>query len=273
MAVGGPYDAPVMCRTLLLAIWLLVGCSPRVADTPPAAATIRVATWNIHYQPRPADEVAAAVRALDADVLCLQETNPQWEAVLRGSLSSDYPVMLFHPDGGTAMLSRLALREVIFLHSPLGYNNATSAKVDTPGGPLVIVNVHLRPAFDESGRPTLGSFLRGAGEEHIVELTEYVQHIERDAAVVVLGDFNEENDKGLRWLAERGYEDVLRRDHGGAATFSTRYGPRGVLGVHLQLDHVLIRGPVRATGVWIGDAAGSDHRPVVAELEASRSRD
>ncbi len=258
-----------MGRFLLLLLCIVgVACSttPREASTPPPPPMFRIVTWNLYYEPRPAEQIATAIRAIDADVVCLQETNPPWEAVLREGLTMDYPHMFFNHDGGTAILSRLPLVDVVPHRSPLGYNGAITANIATPLGKVRVVNVHLHPAFEKGGGPTVASIVRGAGQEHIQELEAYVPHADGDERLVVLGDFNEEHDEGLKWLERRGLRDVLREAHPRGATFTQRLGPRGMFVVNLQLDHVLVGSGLRAKRVTIGEAAGSDHRPVVADV-------
>src|SRR5436190_12997690 len=93
--------AAIACACLLAA-----GCGPSQG---PAAAgpsslpavsaletsSLRVATYNINWGNLHLDEVARAIRESDADVVALQETNPQSEAWLRRQFADVYPHLAF----------------------------------------------------------------------------------------------------------------------------------------------------------------------------------
>ncbi|HEX5221045.1 MAG TPA: endonuclease/exonuclease/phosphatase family protein, partial [Verrucomicrobiae bacterium] len=66
-----------------LLLVLLCGCSTtRVAPTP-TGPHLRVLTYNVNWGGARPDLAIEAIRSSDADIVCLQETTPQWEQYLR----------------------------------------------------------------------------------------------------------------------------------------------------------------------------------------------
>ncbi|KAL6068248.1 Neurofilament medium polypeptide [Balamuthia mandrillaris] len=89
--------------------------------------------------------ILQAIKQVDADVLCLQETTPHWEGFLRPILHNQhrYPHAHFHtfqndekdslPEaGGIAVLSKLPIRGVEMIPSPVGWFPALLCKVELP---------------------------------------------------------------------------------------------------------------------------------------------
>jgi endonuclease/exonuclease/phosphatase family metal-dependent hydrolase len=80
---------------VVLLLALLTGChSVRQAEAP-AGPHFRLLTYNVNWG-RPRPELAAEIiQQSGADIVCLQETTPQWEQFLRSALSNDYPFAQF----------------------------------------------------------------------------------------------------------------------------------------------------------------------------------
>lgn len=75
---------------LVLFLGLSCGCrAPRVAEQP-TSPHVRVLTYNVNWGGARADLAAEIIRRSGAEIVCLQETTPQWEQYLRQSLGNDY---------------------------------------------------------------------------------------------------------------------------------------------------------------------------------------
>src|SRR5688500_7663238 len=78
------------------------------------ASTVRVATWNVWWRFGPWEQrqpaILATLRALDADIICLQETWPEQAASLAAELSMHHEAAcgleLDDLEFGNAVLSR-----------------------------------------------------------------------------------------------------------------------------------------------------------------------
>jgi endonuclease/exonuclease/phosphatase family metal-dependent hydrolase len=249
---------------------------------------VRLATFNVLHGRVPADgrvdlgRFAAAVRTLDADVLALQEVDrgqvrsgsadltavaaeaggyasARFVPALQGEPGAWRPATGDVADGsaayGVALLSRLpvlaertvrlpALRvpvPVVFAASPRVRvvrdepRVAAVARLATGDGELTVVSTHL-------------SFLAGW---NLVQLRRLVRALDGEQRLVVGGDLNltpgvVARTSPLRPLAT-------------GATFPAHAPVR-------QIDHLIGRGVVAATGARVWDLPVSDHRALSVEL-------
>src|SRR5262245_58964916 len=107
-------------------IFLLLGCHSVRKTEVPTGPNFRVLTYNVNWGMPGADLAAEIIRNSDAEIVCLQETTPQWEAYLRATLSLEYPHMDFRESrgrmgGGLAFLSKLPETEVEYIPSDTGW--------------------------------------------------------------------------------------------------------------------------------------------------------
>lgn len=229
-------------------------------------STLKVVTWNIHAAVgldgvRSIDRVADALRALDADVMCLQELDVgrsrsggvDQPAALALRLGVTHVFGAAMRDGeasyGNAILSRLPLLEPRVVALPgLRFTEpraATLASIDSPLGRVGVIATHLG----------LLPFDRSRQAEALAA------EVERDGEHrwIVAGDFNELPRRGgaVSRIARR-----LTRAASGA-TFPARWPL-------LALDHVLVHAQLRVTEVRPVPASevhgASDHLPVLVTL-------
>jgi endonuclease/exonuclease/phosphatase family metal-dependent hydrolase len=258
-----------------------------------ASVTIlRVASWNIcRGRTRERDRfdlglVLAALRALDADVVALQEVDrDQQESgagdqarVLAEALGMDWryaPTLLgavgpgsgggrpaatpagpgadldAGPAYGIALLSRRPFRRSVTLPLPQGRGSeprvALLTEVPTGAGPVTVAGTHLANSFPANARQL--RFLQR-------ELSGW------PAPRLLLGDLN-------LWLplvrvaSRRGWRPLVR-----GGTWRNR--PPGAFGWTVQLDHVLASGAgLRAGRSRIHAGPASDHRAVLVEIEVA----
>ncbi len=170
---------------------------------PPATGRIRVATWNLWWHFGPWEErqpaILAAMRAVDADVWCLQEVftaadGTDQAADLAAALGgyhvahgSRFDLAAFPEAIGNAVLSRWPIsgHEVCDLPAPDGLDElrcAVRADVDSPNGPLSVFSVHLNWHLDQSD----------VRQDQVRTLCEFVSggREGRSYPAVVGGDFN-----------------------------------------------------------------------------------
>jgi endonuclease/exonuclease/phosphatase family metal-dependent hydrolase len=255
---------------------------------------VRIATFNILHGRSledgkvDVDRLAAAVKSIDADVLGLQEVdrdqprsmNADLTAVAAeamGAVDSQFVAALSGTPGGTwmaatgdeqpgsasygiALLSRLPVVSWRVVRLPASKGKlpmwfkgmkrpmlvreeprvAVAAVLEGPHGQFTVANTHL-------------SFIPGWNSMQLRRLVRSLTGTREP--LVLMGDLNMESRKagrvsGLRPLAT-------------AATFP---GPAP----RRQLDHLLARGPVRATGPATALRLPlSDHRALVVPVEAS----
>lgn len=217
---------------------------------------LRVATFNVHHCEGRDGVVdvarcADAIRRTEADVVALQELDRGFPRSAR----VDQPALLaeltglhvdFHPTvrrGGAEYGIALASTEDVRgrLH------RLPRAAEEEPRGALVarhrdlgIIATHL-------------STRRRARAVQLPAVADLAATL--GPPTVVLGDFNERR-RGLAALEQAGLRVAPGRDH----TVIGRLGRR-------RIDHVLTAAPAEALRTWTVPSDGSDHVPLVADLD------
>jgi predicted extracellular nuclease len=263
----------------LLALLAVGGC----AGAPPRGDALRVATWNVENlfdeeppgERRTAGEVAeklerlgAALRALDADVVALQEVEN--DAVLarlaEGPLRArGYRRCLVDgPDEReVAVLARVPVTgcaaraepRTLFSRPPL------EVHLDAGGRRVVALVVHLKSKVGVNTH-----LLRARQASRVRAIADEVRASHPDALVLVAGDLNDlpESDPLAPLLADGAWVDVgagLPLDAGWTYLYRGR---------RERIDYLLVPrdAPIDATPLAAPNAPpeASDHRPVVADV-------
>jgi endonuclease/exonuclease/phosphatase family metal-dependent hydrolase len=212
------------------------------------------------------------VEETQPDLICLQES---------GAVNLE----LFKRDswhvspGGLAFASVFPIRHSETVVNAAGWREvAVAYSVDTPRGITRILNVHL-----ETPRSGLEAFLGAARSRRWNEcstemesVTERRRRESEDAVqltvaggerVLVAGDFNMPVESAIFSKYWSSYQDAFTvAGFGWGNTKFTRWW--GV-----RIDHVLAGRAWRPRACWVGPDLGSDHRPVLAELEWVGGRD
>jgi len=277
--------------------WRSAFSSP--ATSPPPGA-MRLISYNTGGGGKVALNLRGALEDLRPDVVTLQECGSAlWDSVQ--AMTAWYSARA----SGTCTLSRWKITSVDTMPrgdfaaiSALGYGGAGNAVrhlLDTPYGPMVVVNVHL-----ETARKGLYAFLgqnpallktlgikpmssrrvlnaKGTADDR-AEINAEIRNIEsqraaawaqqgnRPVPVIVAGDFN------------LPVESAIFRRHWGKFTDAfeasgTGYGftkHEGDL-LRIRIDHILGNDYApKPIGTWLGTDLGSDHKPVIADLAWQR---
>lgn len=242
------------------------GChsTTRVAE-PATGPHFTMLTYNVNWGGPQPDLAADIIRKSRADIVCLQETSPEWEAYLRQALGSDYSFVEFRESqgrmgGGLAFLSKLPAHEVAYIPSETGWFNGWIMAFDTSSGPVQVLNVHLHPPVSESGSWVSG-YLTTRGDR-LREMEEFYGKRDPRRATLVAGDFND-GDKSpvVEWLEENKLKNALLE--------FDRYSPTwewhtSVVTLHRRMDHVLYSPELHCCSAQVMHAGASDHFPVVA---------
>ncbi|MFV8756819.1 endonuclease/exonuclease/phosphatase family protein [Nannocystaceae bacterium ST9] len=231
------------------------------------SSEIVLLSYNVNYGL--AGDLAAiqAIVESDADLVLLQETTPEWELALRdsSSIADRWPHLRFHHccgAGGLALLSRWPIADFEILEPPSepdAWFPAARAVVETPAGPIELLDVHLRPPVATADQGWL-SALSSTPAVRQAEVQHYVPALAPELPTVIAGDFNEGDDgRALRRLREAGFVDVLA--HLKVRGHTWRWG-----GLRARLDHVLVDEHFEPIAAEIVDAGRSDHLPLRARL-------
>lgn len=235
----------VAFATTLLFGWLAV-FGPRTAIQRPAPADpFLLASANAYEENRTPEEAVRAILATDADVLLVVETNEAERSALEGS----YPYQLVQEQ--LVLLSRYPV-ERLPMPPDLPERRVLRARVDAPGGPFVLYEVHaLNPLYETSFADQFAfvDALRSAAAGE-------------DLPVVIAGDFNM-TDRGQAYASiSSELVDAMRAGHGATTTFDD--GVWKLLS--LRIDHVFVGRAWCAADAREFAIPGSDHDGVQVRL-------
>lgn len=261
--------------TALLSLALLSCASapdaPRSPRSEQRAPQYLVKSYNVEWSRHADPTVIEAVGAGGADIVCLQETTPKFEPVLRERYATQYPHQLYQHNRprtgatGLAVLSRYPLVDRGHHSSPYGWHPAWHVEVETPSGPVQILHVHLRAKL--SGRSNDLAALLTLRGDHLDEIAHYMRFTAPDKPTLVVGDFNEEPDgAAIRFLERRGFQNALPRFRPEQHTWRH---PLLAWELRQTLDHILFDRGFEVVDARVLDAGRSDHLPLVARLEVS----
>src|SRR6266480_4414441 len=124
----------------LLLLLMAVSCAAQQTQRPIPPLdqhSLRILTYNVNFGGVAMHQATAAIAEADADIVCLQETTPSWENVLRRDLSTIYPHMEFRHSGGAggqAFLSKLELQEIAYVTETPGWFPGWIVKAKRPAG-------------------------------------------------------------------------------------------------------------------------------------------
>lgn len=230
---------------------------------------LRLMTYNVNYgNPDPKTSLDAIAKA-DADIVLLQEITSEWRGLLERRFRGIYAHRSYHVGraGGIAVLSKHPIKQddLWYPRGTGAYFPAQRVVVDSPLGPLQLLNVHLRPAIDG------GSWIRGFMTTPPVRRREIEAHWKKiDSALptIIAGDFNEDPDGlAIGYLAANGYHRVPTS---GPPSWHYEQLVKGKPWdlLKMDIDHVVIdTSRFVAKDAHVMDVGASDHRPVVVTIQ------
>lgn len=234
----------------------------------------RVAAANLAYNNSNIADATRVIQQLDAHVLVLLE----WTGTNIGSAllsDSSWQAVLDEP-------RRSAHGVLVLVRRPL---EATAALVPPPVEgpcPIPVATVRLRmgsewvgllgihapppiPTCEETNAPTLSALAELVEDGR---LTENLGTARRGDRVVMAGDLNAHpSSQGVTRILASGLVDTYADRHWRPT--GTWTSPNWILHL-IRIDYVLASRDLPVVGSWTVDLPGSDHRAVVADLDASR---
>ena len=254
------------CAALaVLLAFATTGCrTTRVAEVP-TGPHFRVLTYNVNWGgPQPA-MAAEIIRNSGADIVCLQETTPEWEQYLRRELGQDYSFAAFRNSenrlgGGLAFLSKNAAHEVAYIRSDTGWFDGWIMAFRTPLGRVQVLNVHLRPPVSDSGSWISGYLT--TRDDRLREMERFYDRRRPELPMLVVGDFNDsQNSPVVKWLEDKGMMNALPAFDRHSPTWQWR---TSLLKLSRRMDHVIYSRELECSSARVIRAGASDHFPVEA---------
>lgn len=257
------------CILITLILTLYLSCVHRILRKPeePAGPHVKIVTWNVNWgMPQP-NETLRILRNINADIICLQETTPDWERFLSISLKGTYPFMNFRHEGGAggqALFSKKSIKELEYILPAEGWFPGWVNEFETDIGSIQILSVHLHPTLNNKGSFSVGAYL-STPEIRLGEIQTLFPHLKKETATIVLGDFNEgDSSNATEWAVKQGYTDALAEFDYSANTceWQTSY-----ITLKKRFDHILYSKELYCLNAMVIHGGGSDHFPVVAMFE------
>jgi len=242
------------CTLLLLVAAALYG--PERGPGPQEATqdwpTMRVLSANLLFSNTEVDLLFADIRDMDLDVLLFQEvTDRHRVAMVENGLYGLYPHIIDEPMSADSMvLSRLPLVDPTI--TKLAGGRTPHATVETAGGPVQIVNVHLLAPVTNFD----------VWVSQIGALTEFAATLPRP---LVVGDFNATWDHApfRRLLAEADLTDAHRAAGSG---WGATWREGRLFPPLIRIDHALVGEGLDVVRLQTEPTPGSDHRHLVLEV-------
>ncbi len=244
---------PALVLTLGPSAVSLVGRGEEVSGQ-----TLRVMSFNVMGTNRAHDAVREEVLRQDPDIVVIQESNNLWHRALLLRLGRAYPYVTrlsWNEWSGMSLFSRVPVRDVRRVLTGHGRDGLRFA-VSIGGEPVVVYAIHpphpVSPGNVRRAFALFGDLVRAIEDE--------------GGAVMVVGDCNwgmlsPQHGQMVRLGMREAY---ARAGSGRGTTWCARGWKRFIPG--FRIDHVYVSEGLACARAWVGEASGSDHRPMIAEV-------
>jgi endonuclease/exonuclease/phosphatase (EEP) superfamily protein YafD len=265
---------------LLPLLWVagpLMGfCWPRSQPSidPAAGARLRVMTYNIKWAQRDLDAIMEEIAAEKPDLLLLQDTGQAMEQGLAKLLSGWH----LRTYGQYVIASHLPLSgaEVRWISFPGGKHTCLRCRLQIGKRAVTLYDVHL--ITPRAGLQAIKHMENESLEEmqqntsaRLCQIGTLADYIHKEQGPILLaGDLN----APIQSLVCRSLLDARLTDAFAVAGRGYGYTYGHFLRPHisfLRLDHIFTSRHWQVLHCWTGGAAGSDHRPVIADLFLSET--
>ncbi len=221
-----------------------------------AAPRIRLMTANVYFENPDYTGIADEIKDVDPDILFLQEYGPRTEVALaEAGVASAYPYTKIAYENayfGTAMYSKLPLSDATVEYA--GGRPYIRATIEIEGMKVVLYDLH--PTSPGIGATAATNW--NLGWKTIVAALR-----DEQAMAIAAGDFN--MDQHHRWYRELKNIGLVsaheERGRGNATSW-----PKGRRLPPIRIDQVFHTPGIVGLDIHEGIGAGSDHRPVIADL-------
>lgn len=232
---------------LLHLIWIAPDYTParRVAAANPS---LRILSVNLYYYNLQIEDLIAEIKAVDADVIFLQEAfRSWWQALEDNDMFTLYPYQVDAPWDSTAILSRWPLTDKIEA-------SFKAATILVEGQPIRLINVHAPYLFNDAGTEAIDAYYERLHEQLALE----------QGPLVVAGDLNVSQYSGwYRSLTRIGLQSCHQLTGRGYVTT----WPNGKMRVPaIRLDHALFSSELVCLSIREGEGLGTDHKPLIFDL-------
>ena len=223
---------------------------------------IRVMAWNVSWQTG-GEDLLEPIRAMDADVLAIEEMRRATVGALEAEFGERYPHRLVEPRYAmTGLLSRLPIVDSEWFRPPGDVWPSLRAVLNWNGTPLTVFVMHTtRPNLHFHGDT---SFPIGLSDSwRIEQAADMVRRVGlAPGPVLVMGDLNMTDRNPAYRVLSRALRDAFR-DAGQGFGFTWPHGA-SVRGIPIpiplvRIDYILHSNDIYVQSAEVGCDGGSDH--------------
>jgi vancomycin resistance protein VanJ len=228
-----------------------------LSDKTAGGGDLTVATHNVNADNSDPSGTARAVAASGADVVALEELKASAVPTYERAMASAYR---YHAVQGTVGLwSKYPLSDVRAVDIKLGWTRAMRATVAAPAGRVAVYVAHL-----PSVRVKLEAGFTARQRDKSADALGEAIADEPLGRVILLGDLNGTmNDRALNAVTSQ-----MRSTQGAAGSGFGFSWPASF--PMARIDQIMVKG-VEPESSWTLPATGSDHLPVAARVDVTRS--
>jgi endonuclease/exonuclease/phosphatase (EEP) superfamily protein YafD len=238
---------------VLAAIPIVSYMGVQTARAEASSPSFRVVTFNTWFRNHDHAAIGRFLEKTQPDVIVLEERNRQ-EAQRLGEFLTSYPYSFNEPrPHGVVIFARWPIASAESL--PLAEGGVLAARVtlDWRGMPITVLGAHLHWPLG----PT-NSRLRN---NELASIAAFAAA--HPGPLIVAGDFNITPwSRHFRAALERSGLNDSAAGHGLAPSWPSQFPPLGI-----RIDHCWVSRHWRSTDVRLGPSLGSDHLPLIADLE------
>jgi len=252
--VGGALLS-VAINLLAIASWRRTGDAP--ADTGIGGQRLKLALMNVYRRNRKHEAFLRCIERHQPDVVVVQEVTDSWAQALE-ALSQEYPFFEVLPreDGsGIAFHSRFPFERLPLALPEGDARPGILARVHTQGMSVSILSIHPRAPILR-GHFELRNNVLSAAATCLQELPD---------PKICIGDLNTSPwSPFFQDFAEKTNLENVREGFGLLPSWPTFMGFGWLM---IPIDHCLVSSDMRVVKAQTGERIGSDHLPLIVELE------
>lgn len=248
---------------------------PKSAPDAPGPS-LTVMTYNVLGSHDEVESALATLRAVDADLVFMQELTPGMGEALAAELRDQYPYQILQPEGGVTGMGIISRYPLVPTGESLPLNWVGEPQiVELSLGDEQVTLIHFHSwAFRLATFEVLEHNFR-LREAQAFVLANYAREAMGEGPVIAAGDLNAvDRSDAYRRVTQVLGDAWLEGGVGLGHTFPGSSRPR-LFGVRIprwiaRIDYVFLSDHWQVDGAWLAPFDGvSDHRGVVAELVRS----
>jgi vancomycin resistance protein VanJ len=247
--------------------WVFLPQKPTVLAS--NGPTITVMTFNVFGFNVNPDGIVASLRSSNADVVSLEELNPENALAIETQLNDVYPYQILRPlvgTSGTGLISRYPMRQATDLAVGADWPDRSHilAFIDVDGQEIIFMQFHAVPP---SLNPLWIEYSVRLREQQAQDIANFAR--EHAIPFIAAGDFNATSTSKAYAMITTVMNDSWREaGQGFGHTFPGQSGRIPLPHWLVRIDYIFHSNDWQTLsskiGTWDG---GSDHRPVLATLQ------